>query len=218
MLKALELNPSYAEARAVYSHELCCLQRHAEALSQIEQALELDPLNPFFKAFYGVVLYLCLRYDDAIEQFESALRIMPGLPFALQTLSNCLHQSGRFEEALQAQRAMFVALGDHDAKREMDEAYKLGGYEAAMRRLAEVTGKRSSEVENGAVYVAIRYAHAGDIDLMLDWLELAVDQRDPNVPYILAPLPETLAVVDDARFRDLLRRLNKAKFGMYYET
>ena len=217
MLKAIELKPSYAEARAVYAHELCCLQRHEEALAQIEQALELDPFNPFFKAFYGVVLYLALRYDDAIEQFKSALQVMPGLPFALQTLSNCFHMSGRFDEALQAQKMMFVALGDRDAGNAIDEGHESGGYKEAMRRLADVTGAQSLEVENGACYVAMRYAHAGDVDRMLEWLERAVDQRDPNVPYIRAPLPETLCVVDDARFRALLRRLEKAKSGMYYD-
>lgn len=216
MLKAIELNPSYAEARAVYAHELCCLQRQEEALVQIERAIVLDPFNPFFKAFYGVVLYLALRYDDAIEQFELALQVMPGLPFALQTLSNCFHMSGRFDEALQAQKTMFVALGDRDAEKAIDEGYKSGGYKEAMRRLADVTGDQSLEIENGACYVAMRYAHAGDIDRMLEWFERAVEQRDPNVPYIYAPIPETLCVAEDPRFHDLLYRLDKAKSGMYY--
>lgn len=218
MLKAIELNPSYAEARAVYAHELCCLQRHEEALAQIEQALELDPFNPFFKAFYGVVLYIAQRYDDAIEQFELALQVTPGLPFALQTLSNCLHLSGRYDEALAAQKTMFNALGNRHAEQAIEEGELDGGYMEAMRRLADVTGAQSLEVENGAVYVAFRYAHAGDVDRMLDWLERAVDQRDPNVPYIRAPLPETLCVADDERFHHVLRRLDEAKSGIYYDA
>lgn len=218
MLKALELNPSYAEARAVYSHELCCLQRHEEALAQIEQALELDPFNPFFRAFYGVVLYFGRRYDEAIEQLKSALQVVPGLPFALQTMSNCFHLAGRFDEALQVQRSMLSAIGIQDIEAAIDEAYEWGGYQGAMRRLADVTGAQSREIENGAVYVAMRYAHAGDVDRMLDWLERAVDQRDPNVPYILAPIPETLSVEDDPRFHNVLRRVEKAKAGMYFDS
>lgn len=218
MLKAIELNPSYAEARAVYSHELCCLQRQQEALVQIAQAIELDPFNPFFKAFFGVVLYLGRRYDEAIEQFEAALQVTPGLPFALQVLSNCFHLSNRFEEALQAQRAMFVALCDRDAERAIDEGYLSGGYREAMRRAGEVTGSRSLEIDNGAAYVAMRYAHAEDIDEMLNWLERAVSQRDPNVPYLLAPIPETLGVLGDARFCEILTQLDNVKGGIYFET
>lgn len=218
LLKAIELNPSYAEARAVYAHALCCLQRHEEALVQMAQSLELDPYNPFFKAFYGVVLYIAQRYDEAIEQLGAALRIMPGLPFALQTLANCLHYKERYDEALQSHKSMMAALGDRAAERAIDEGSEAGGYEEAMRRFAKVTGERSLEVDNGAVYVGIRYLHAGDVDLMFEWLERAIDQRDPNIAYIQAPLPELLCVVDDERYQALCRRLANVRSGIYFES
>ncbi|MDH3255516.1 MAG: protein kinase, partial [Acidobacteriota bacterium] len=52
-LRALELNPNYAEARIFYAHLLTIVGRIGEAREQAERALDLDPLNPFFKALAG---------------------------------------------------------------------------------------------------------------------------------------------------------------------
>ena len=49
--RALEINPNYAEARAVYSHLLMIMSRPEEAMGQIERALELDPHNPCSRLF-----------------------------------------------------------------------------------------------------------------------------------------------------------------------
>ena len=50
---AIELNPSYAEARMFYSHYLTMMGRAEEGTEQMRLALELDPLNPFVQGLYG---------------------------------------------------------------------------------------------------------------------------------------------------------------------
>ena len=91
--RAIEINPNYAHACAVYSHILMIMRRPEEALAQIERALELDPHNPMFQAFDGIRLNLLHRYDEAIVQFRAALRTTPNLDFAQQGLWDCYHKS-----------------------------------------------------------------------------------------------------------------------------
>jgi Tfp pilus assembly protein PilF len=43
--RAIDLNPSYAEARAFYSHYLHIMKRPGEAMTQIQRAMELELPN-----------------------------------------------------------------------------------------------------------------------------------------------------------------------------
>ena len=87
---AIELNPSYGDARGSYSHLLAVLARFDEAQKQIELALQLDPFNAWFHGLHGVVLHMTRLYDEAIEAFQVALRISPNLPFAWLVLTGSL--------------------------------------------------------------------------------------------------------------------------------
>jgi tetratricopeptide (TPR) repeat protein len=216
MLEALALNPSYAEARAIYSHELICLDRLGEAMAQVDRAIALDPFNPFFKAFKGVVLHFNERFDDAAEQFRLALELFPTLPFALQILSSTAHMLGRFDEALDAQRKLMQALGNETALAALAEGDAAGGYSQAMQRLAETTAAQSQETQTGALYVAHRFAYAGDFDRACEWISNAIDQRDPNVPYIRTGFPEFRQPAGDARQSSLIDKLDAARDGIYH--
>jgi TolB-like protein len=218
MRRALALNPSYAEARAVYSHELLCLGRLDEAEVEVERAIDLDPFNPFFKAFKGVVLHFHERYHESAEQFRMALELFPTLPFALQILSCAAYMLGRFEEALDAQRRLMTVFGNEPALAALAEGGAAGGYREAMRRLAEVTAEQSRTSHTGAIYVAHRFMHAGEVDRAFEWLSEAIDQRDPNAPYIRPCFPEFRSLTDDPRREALLEKLDAAREGIYHSA
>ena len=204
--RAIEINPSFAGARALYSHLLAILGRSDEALIQIELALELDPFNGFFQAFYGVVLQMNRRYDAAIAAFEGALRISPNLPFAWFAYTGSLHVSGRFEEAVAAEGSLLAALGDTNSQRIIMQTYQERGYEEAMGWAADLAAERSVATGSGGAGVAGRYSRAGHEDKVIEWLERAYDQRDPNLPYLL--MPEFDSVRSDPRVQELMRRMN----------
>ena len=216
MRKALALNPSYAEARAIYSHELLCLGRLEEAKAEVDRAIDLDPFNPFFKAFKGVVLFFDEHYDESAEQFRVALELFPTLPFALQIFSCVAHMLGRFEEALDAQRRLMKVFGNEPALAALAEGNADGGYQEAMQRLAEVTAEQSRASQAGAVFVAHRFIHAGDVDRAFEWMSEAIDQRDPNAPYIRARFPQFRYLSEDPRFGALLEKLDTARDGIYH--
>ena len=204
--RALEINPNYAEARAVYSHLLMIMSRPQEAMGQIERALELDPHNPMFQAFYGVVLMFARRYDDAIVQYRNALRTTPNLTFAQTGLWNVFHLKQMYAEALEVAKAYFSALGDHEVEEALDRGYAQGGYQGAMRRAAETLAARSRTTFVPPLGVARLYRYAGDNDRALEWLEKGYEERSPTMPYLGMPGFDSLR--DDPRFQSLLRRMN----------
>jgi TolB-like protein len=60
--RAIELNPSYTDARMFYSHLLTLTGRIEEGTEQMRLALELDPLNPFVQGLHGG-LVLGIRFS-----------------------------------------------------------------------------------------------------------------------------------------------------------
>ncbi len=75
--RAIELSPSYANARLWYSQLLNMLARHEEALAQIKRAQELDPLNPFIAVNLQYRLYFLGRHDEALAESRKLLEIYP---------------------------------------------------------------------------------------------------------------------------------------------
>ena len=66
--------------------------------------------------------------------------------------------------------------------------------------------RHTSQSETSAYFVAMFYAHRGDLDLALQWLERAYEQRDIGLLEIVGePLFESL--VDDSRFKAFLRKM-----------
>jgi tetratricopeptide (TPR) repeat protein len=204
--RAISLNPSYAGARAVYSHLLMITRRPDEALTQIERALELDPFNPMTQSFYGMVLYSLRRYDDCIAQCQEVLRTAPNHWLALSGLWYAFYEKGMYEESLAAAKALYAAEGNRQAVEALERGYAEGGYQGAMSLAAETLAASSAAVAL-TTNTAILYVFAGINDRALEWLERCFEARDPNVPYIgIEPAFDPLR--DDPRFQDLVRRLN----------
>jgi len=204
--RAIELNPSYGDARTSYSHLLAVLGRFDEALVQAELALELDPLNAWFQGIYGVDLHMIHRYDEAIATFQKAIRLSPDLPFVWFVLTGSYHFAGRFEEAVDAEGSLWAALGDTESQRLLMQQYSDHGYQKAMVWSADLAAERSDAIGAAGVWVAYRYSRAGLDEKVIEWMERGFDQRDPTMPYML--MPELDNVRSDPRVQDLMRQMD----------
>ncbi len=205
--QAIELNPGYPDPRASLSHLLNVVGRPREALAQIEKAMEIDPLNALFRGLYAMDLIYARRYDEAISLLRETLRTSPNDLVSLSTLRSAYHLTHRETEALEVWKASFAARGDREAEDALARGSKENGYRGGLQRVAEALVERSRTSYVPAWQIGTLYTRAGMKDQALDWLEKALEARDPNIPY-LAVDPIFDPMRSDPRFQQLLRRLN----------
>jgi serine/threonine-protein kinase len=205
--RGIELNPNSADGHFMYADFLISMKRTPEWNAEVQRALELDPFNPFFPCFYGWHLVYVGRYDEAISQFHKVLATEPDFSSAHMGLWGALYKTGRHKEALAEARKFFAVLGDHDVEDALTRGYAAGGYTRAMHLAAEVLAARSRRSHVPGVRIARLYAHAGEKDQVMKWLEKACEQREtPMVHLGVAWDWDNLR--SDPRFQNLLRRMN----------
>jgi tetratricopeptide (TPR) repeat protein len=205
-LRAIEINPNYAEARVFYSHLLLRLSRAEEGRSQIERGLELDPLEPFFRSLYGVVLGHSGYPDEAIEIFRESLETTPGLAFVHQPFWRVLESVGRLDEAMEQAKLHLISVDEQEAAAAMERGYAQGGYREAMKQAADTLAAGSHLATTRPIIIAALYDDAGDTEKTLEWIERGYEVRDIDISYLGVELLSD-EVRTHPRFRDLLRRL-----------
>jgi len=204
--RAIELNPNYAQARVYYSHFLNYMGRPKEAAMQADRGLELDPLNTLFQGIYAMYLMQARRYDDAVALLRKILATAPNDAIALSTLRSAYHMKRMYKEALEIGKATYAAKGDQEAVDALERGFAEGGYQGALRRVAETLVERSKTTFVTPWQIATLYTRAGMNKEAIDWLEKAYQAHDQNMPYIsVDPIFDDLR--PDPRFQDLLRRM-----------
>ncbi len=203
-LRAIELNPSYADVRGSYGHLLAVTGRFEEAFEQIEIGLELDPFNPWIRGQYGVVYHMTGRFEEAIEMFHEALRIAPDLPFVWLVLAGSYHQTGQEQQAVDAEGSLLAALGDTEAQLSLRQTHAEHGYEAAMTSVADWWANLSEKSGTLGWWAAYRYAHTDNDEQTIKWLQRAYEQRDPTLPFLRFPEYEHL--YDDPGMREIMQQ------------
>jgi serine/threonine-protein kinase len=207
-LRAIALNPKYAEAHQLYSLYLVALGRFDQAIAEGKRAVELDPLSVNSQARRGQVLFYARRYDDAIREFRDVLELDPNFVFALWHLGDTYTQVSRYDEAITVlERAATLSRRNPAVLGYLGCAYAKSGRD----REAGELRKEMTELSE------IRYVPPfmlASLDVCLEnresafkWLEKAFAERSYLMVY-LAVYPPLDALRDDPRFRDLLRRMS----------
>ena len=201
--KAIQLNPNHSDAHFFYSDFLISTGRQDEAAAKMRRALELDPFNYFYQSFFGWHLVYRHQYDDALAQLHKTIKLESNFPAAHMGIWGALYGKGEFDEALAAARSFFALIGDDEVASIMAGSGE-AAYRQAMRCAAQRMSSRSTHIPG--VRVARLFAHAGDNERALEWLERAYDRRE--TPLIHLPVAwdwENLR--HDSRFQDLMRRM-----------
>lgn len=112
LAKAVECDPTAAEARTNYGMVLHSLGRYDEAVTQYEAGIGLNPRSAVALNNLGNTLVSLHRPDEAIERYQQALLIRPDYAEALNNLGIVLQSAGRVEEAVAQFEAAVVARPD----------------------------------------------------------------------------------------------------------
>ena len=205
--RAIELNPSFAEAHMFFAHYLGIVGELEKSTEHIETALQLDPLNPFLRGMYSAQLGMTNNWERAIEEAEYALEMAPGNAFSYVVLQNAYYVLGDEEKAIDAY-ANFLrhVAGDPGSAQWLQADYENLGYEGAMLKLADAMVERSKDQHVPPNTIAGIYMMGGDHEKAIAWAEYAYRQSDPNSPYIGVSVKDP-EMRNHPRFQALLREM-----------
>lgn len=204
--KALDQDPSDAITRAYFALLLLYLGKNEEAEEQTYRAAEQAPDDPLVQGIHGQALNALHRWEEAETALTRARRFEPDAPILLSTLRTIYHLLGEHELAIQMWRDSYRSSGDLEALEALNRGYSAGGYESALRSVAELFVERSKTERVTPWQIGTLYTRAGMYDQALEYLQMAVEEGDPNSPYLSVD-----AIFDpmrpDPRFQALVDRL-----------
>ncbi len=203
--RAIELNPSLANAHFFYSHCLALHGRSDEALAEARRAHELDPLNAQVATALPWALYLARRYDEAIAVQRKSLDLDPDFAWGHMILALALTAKGRYAEALAAARKMAALAGDAPTIAGL-LGYVAGraGERAEAQQILTALERRPPG--NTAFAIALVHLGLGDNEQALRWLQAAYEERSEWLVTDM-PAPNFDSLRQDPRFRALMRKV-----------
>jgi TolB-like protein/DNA-binding winged helix-turn-helix (wHTH) protein len=206
--RAIQLNPNYAEAHRVYADLLAASGRPAQAVAEAQRAVEDDPMSPDLNMILGWIYYLARDDDRALGQYQRAEAMDPSRPEDHWGLGNVYTQKRQFVLAtLEYRKAVELSGGAPWTLSGLGYADALAGKRReafeVLDRLNAVSKHRLVEpLDRTLIYIGL-----GDKQQAFAWLEKAYEAREWDMIGLKAdPVYDNLR--SDARFRDLLRRMN----------
>jgi TolB-like protein/DNA-binding winged helix-turn-helix (wHTH) protein/Tfp pilus assembly protein PilF len=205
--RAIELNPSYANAHNFYAGYLMSRGRIDESIAASNRARELDPFSLSISAQRGFLFENARRYDEAIEQLRSVIAMDAGHYQALWILGHTYAANKQFDEAVAAaEKAVEVSGRAPGALGMLGLAYGLAGRkQEATKVLNELLELNKTRYVTPAALVNV-YLGLGDKEQVFVWLEKSYQERSNYVAY-LKVFPLLDPIRSDPRFNDLVHRI-----------
>ncbi len=206
LLRAIELNPKFAEAHHFRAKMLAALNRHDEAIREQSIATELDP---FARPWALELAYLdARRWDLALHEAQLRLEQTPYDPTLLGLLQITYHWLGRDREAAEAaaQQALLKKGGAARAA-EIRADFARAGYAGI------VEGVLARDLEHGRVhyvspfFLASSYALLGRKQEALSSLEKAYGEHSPPLLWMQC-YPEFDSLRDNPRYQAIVKGMN----------
>src|SRR5262245_40943950 len=199
--RALDLEPSNAQALRLASFPAATLGNWSEAIDLASKAVEHDPLRPASYNNLSITLLAVNRDAAAEAAIRKALELDPGGASWHHGIGRALLLQGKTDAALL------------EMQQETEELWRLSGsplvFHALGRRgesdaaLAALKGKYG---DVAAFQIAQVHAYRGEADLAFEWLERAYAQRDAGLVDIKGDR-FLRGLAGDPRYKAFLRKL-----------
>ncbi|HVH89465.1 MAG TPA: protein kinase [Terriglobales bacterium] len=205
--RAIELNPSDADAHHMYSVYLSALGRSDEALAELRRAQELDPLYVWTQITQGFAYYFAHQYDTAIRQCRRALELEPNSAGAYDCLGLAYLAKGSYLQAIAAcQRAVEFSSNDPARIVGLGRAYALSGNMSEAHKILNDLNSASEHRYIPPYFLAELHAALGDKEQAMNFLETSYRERDIYIAWL--KVDSALDPVrSDPRFEALLQRV-----------
>jgi serine/threonine-protein kinase len=206
--RALELNPSSAQAYDTYGLMLSALERYDEAIAMQQRAHELDPLA--HRLDVATTFLRAGRYDEALRAATGVTEFDPYLPMGHSTLGWAYLKKGIQEQGLaELEQAVSLSPGNTMFVAQLGQALatvgKVDQARDVLRKLEELSRLRYVS----PYHMAYVHTGLGEQDKAMDWLEQAYEERAGGVYGIKGSFLFT-TLRSHPRFTALLKKMNLA--------
>lgn len=207
MKKAVEINPSNAEAQQFISFLYIIAGDRKNAQQHLDNALSINPLSEethFFRAYYH---YMIDDYTKSLEMLNNCLSANPkNIPaHSIKTL--CLLVLGRYDEVISyfdTIPADVVIEGEKTGSLAM--AYYLKKDTVNAKLYLEKILAQSKEVNGFTAdsYLFLLYAVSEEADKAFEWVDKALENRS-SLLLLRYSDPLAYALKDDARYDEYMK-------------
>lgn len=203
-IRAIELDPKFAESYHLRAKVLSMLNRHDEAIASQKNASELDPFSrPWALAYMYVV---ARQYDAALVEVRQHLEANPHDSTMLFFLTWIYRCKGMKAEAAKAWEDALIASGNKADAASIQSAFERGGYRAVLLWNIADLKKQSLKHYVSPVDLALQYAQLGDRAETLSELEEGYRQHSPMLLEDVQDDPAYDFLHSDERYRAIIKK------------
>jgi len=209
--RALDLNPRSPLVRL--RHAISTLLPHGrvdEALSELEEMVQTDPLSLFTRWWLAVMAMLAHRFDRTIDEGRHMIDLDPHHFLGHWARGMGLDGKGAVSEAVEElRRAHELSGGMPFTLGFLAYAYGRAGHRDEVYRLLDGARIASATSYAPPSTFAFGYIGLGEWNAAFEWLDRAIEARDPLIMPIKTYVFLT-PVRDDPRYLALLTKLKLA--------
>jgi len=209
---AIKLDPNYATAHQYYSEVLQILGRTKEARIEMDMAIKLNP-NSWIMHKNSAEFYLDEGlFEKAIIDANKAKELDKNKRRPYNIIMNCHRYLGKDDEAIAQWEESLKIFPDYNIKlinglRDSFKKSRMKGFYKFTNDYWFKTG-----VANNTPYsVAQNYAHLGETEKALEWLELAYESRNQAILDIKTNY-DFRELRNEPRFLAILKKMNMGDY------
>ncbi|MGH9546061.1 MAG: winged helix-turn-helix domain-containing protein [Terriglobales bacterium] len=186
LLRAIELDPAFAEAHHERSRVLFALNRPDEAVQEQKKATEIDPFTRPWTLM--LALMKAHQFDAAIEEGRSRVLGQPNDEYVHYFLSYAYLFKGMEKEAAEELGKSYELAGDKVYAAAIGQAFRHGGFKAVLERELSDSKSKSEKSYVSPLDFAEICAWLKRKDETIRYLQRAYEQHNPIlVSYVLDP-------------------------------
>ncbi len=208
--KALDLNDKYAAGHQIYATFLLRAGRFADAIIELEKARALDPLSPVINTWLAEAFTYLGEYEAAIMLHRETIKFSPDYFLAYYHLTLAYLLDRQLDEAVKTSEIAIRLSNDISLTRFSSVFLQIvsGSREEARTALENLIASRERKYVS-AVNIASCCAAFERRDETIRWLEIGVEEKDPNLTWVKVD-NEFDFLREDARFLKILKEVNLA--------
>ena len=208
--RAIELNPSYPQARAWYG--LFCLQwiggREEEGHEQMVRLLQIDPHSGYANVIRSFSAYFAGRFSEGVSFGRIGIEIDPHSYLGHWTLMEALLWAGQHEEAATVAERALAMSGRHAwALASLTLIYADWGRTHDARAVFHELEARAVREYVQPSMLAAAAAAAVSLDAGVAFAREALEIRDPLFTLLARQWPGYARLRTDARFLEIVGQL-----------